>query len=138
MAKMDLAEKGAIGQASYDAFNRRDIDALLALYDSECEWDFSNFSGWPERQIYRGHKGLVEFFHVWLDPWDDFQLEITEVRDLPGDRAFAVGRGKGRGRASGVPVELPPIGQIVEYRDGRILRIVNYSDVDEARRAAGI
>ena len=135
---MDFATKLEIGQASYDAFNRRDIEALLELYDPDCEWLLTNFEGWPEKPVYRGHEGLVEFFHTWLDPWEEFHVEIKEAFDLSGDRTFGVAYNRGRGRLSGALVELPPIGQIVSYRSDRVLRVDNYSDLDQASRAAGL
>jgi ketosteroid isomerase-like protein len=98
----------------------------------------SHYHGWLERPIYKGHTGLTEVFELWLEPWDDFYIEIREAVDLPGDRSFAVGYNRARGRLSGAEVELPPVAQIVDFRDGRILRVDNYSDIAEARRAAGL
>lgn len=135
---MDYEEKRKIGQASYDAFNRQDIDALLRLYDPECEWHMSNYHGWPEKPVYRGHQGLTEFAVTWSEPWEDFHLEVKEVIDLPDDRLYAVGCGRGHGRLSGAAVELPPLAQIVDFRGGRILLVDNYSDVEEARKAVGL
>ncbi len=135
---MDFEEKLKIGHASYDAFNRKDIDALLKLYDSECEWNMSHYHGWPEKPVYRGRGGLTEFFDAWFAPWEDFRIEIKEMINLPGDRGYAIGCGHVRGRLSGAYVELPPLAQIIDFRGGRVLRVDNYSDVGEARRAVGL
>jgi ketosteroid isomerase-like protein len=135
---MDHAEKTRIARESYDAFNRQDLDALLVLYDPECEWHMSKYSGWPEKSVYRGHAGMTEFFETWHEPWGDFHLEIEEQIDMTGDRSFLIAHGRGHGHASGAEVELPPLAQIVAVRSGRILRVDNYSDVAEARRDAGL
>jgi ketosteroid isomerase-like protein len=135
---MDYAEKARIARESYDAFNRQDLDALLALYDPECEWHMSNYSGWPEKSVYGGHVGMTEFFETWHDPWADFHLEIEQQIDMTGDRCLLIAHGRGRGRGSGAQVELPPLAQIVEFRGARILRVDNYSDVAEGRRDAGL
>ncbi len=135
---MDYEEKLKIGRDSYDAFNRRDIDTLFQLYDPECEWHMSHYHGWPEKPIYRGFAELAEFFDGWLEPWEDFHVEITETVDLPGDRSFVVGHARGRGRISRAQVEIPPLAQIIDFRGGRIFRVDNCSDVVEARRAAGL
>ena len=134
---MDYAEKLKLAHDSYDAFNRKDLETLLQLYDPECEWHMSNFPVWPEKRIYRGREGLAEFFDNWLDPSEEFYVEIKQVTNLPGDRALVIGYNRGRARLSGAQVELPPIAQIVDFRGGRILRIDNYLDVEEARKAAG-
>jgi hypothetical protein len=38
----------------------------------------------------------------------------------------------------GAEVEMPPLAQIIDFRDGKVLRVDNYSDVEEGRRAAGL
>ena len=45
---MDYAEKLKLAHDSYDAFNRRDLETLLQLYDPECEWHMSHYPAWPE------------------------------------------------------------------------------------------
>jgi hypothetical protein len=62
----------------------------------------------------------------------------TEIVDLDEERVFVAGRTTVRGASSGAQVDVPPFGQIIEFRDGLISRVDNYSDVDEARRAAGL
>ncbi len=96
----------------------------------------THYEGWPETQVYRGRDGLREFLSMWFEPWDEFHLEITETHDLPGERVYVEGRNRGRGRASGIVVELPPIGQFTEFRNGQMLRAINYSNVEEARAEA--
>ena len=41
------------------------------------------------------------------------------------------------GRLSRAPVESPPFAQIIEFREGRFLRIDNHSEVETALKAAG-
>jgi ketosteroid isomerase-like protein len=98
----------------------------------------SRYAGWPEKQVYRGRNGLTEFFDTWLDPWEDFYFEVERLVNLPGDRVLVVGYGRGRGRLSGADVELPPLAQIIDFRDGRILRVANYSDVEEGQNVGGL
>jgi hypothetical protein len=61
-----------------------------------------------------------------------------EVVELEGNRVFVEGRITIRGTSSGAQVDPPPFGQIIEFRDQLISRVDNYSDLDEARRAAGV
>ena len=135
---MDHEQKLKLTHESYEAFNRKDLEALLQLYHPRCVWDVSNYAGWPERQVYEGREGLAEFFDTWLGPWEDFYFEIERILDLPGSRVLVVGCGRGHGRLSGAEVELPPLAQIIEFHDGKVLRVDNYSDVEEGRSAAGL
>jgi hypothetical protein len=64
--------------------------------------------------------------------------EPREVIELGDGRIFIAGQMTIRGTASGAEVTGPPFGQIGELRDGLIARIDNYSDLAEARRAAGL
>jgi len=135
---VDYGDKLEHCRTSYDAFNRRDLEQLLRLYHDECEWHMSNYDGWPEDRVYRGHEGMAQFFNTWLEPWEYFLISLEEASDLPDDRIFLVAQGHGRGRLSQAPVEIPPLAQIIEFRDGALLRVDNYSDVETARRAAGL
>jgi ketosteroid isomerase-like protein len=58
------------------------------------------------------------------------------VCDL-GERIVASGRLRARGRASGAEIE-SPISWIVEFRQGKVVRIRDYLDFDEALEAAGL
>ncbi len=120
------------------AFNRRDLQALLALYDPDCEWHLSHYEGWPERDIYLGRDGLSEFFDTWLSPWESFHFEIKEMVDLAGNGVLVTGYGHGYGRLSGWRSKSPPLAQIMKFRGERLWRVDNYSDVEEGRRAAGL
>jgi SnoaL-like domain len=135
---VDYGEKLRLLRASNDAFNRRDLEQLLELYHPECEWNMSNYSVWPEDRVYRGHSGLEKFFTAWLDPWTDFRAGFTDAVDLPDLRLFVVVRGDAQGRLSQAPVEIPPFAQIIEFLDGTLLRVDNYSGIETARKAVGI
>jgi len=58
----------------------------------------------------------------------------NEFRDL-GDSVLVLGRADGRGRGSGVDVDMP-LGVIYDFRDGRVSRVGTYLDHGEALRAA--
>ena len=107
-------------------------DALRGLGD-DFEWIVP---GHPEGDVRHGADSVIEFFREWAEPWDDLELD-WEIHEAGPDRALAIIDMRGRGRASGVPAEMR-VGQLWTLRDGRIVRMEVYSDVDEARRAAGL
>ena len=92
--------------------------------------------GHPEGERFHGPEGVMQFFREWSEPWEDLEVEWT-LHEAGDERALALIEMSGRGRESGVPVEME-FGQLWTFRDGRAVRMVLYYDVDEARRAAGL
>jgi ketosteroid isomerase-like protein len=106
-------------------------DALGGL-DEDFEWVATDH---PDGLVYRGPEGVMEFFRDWTESWDDIEVE-WELEQIDDERVLAISRMRGRGRGSGVPVEMH-FGQIWTYRDGRFTRMVMYPEAESARRAAG-
>jgi len=119
----------------YDAFNRDDFDAGLALCDSGVVIDRSNSIG-PDAQIYRGHPGLEEFWSQWKRAWAETRWEIDECVDS-GDNVVVLGRLYARGAASGVTVEAN-VSQVVVVRGGKVLSSKLFQSRSDALEAAGL
>jgi ketosteroid isomerase-like protein len=86
-----------------DAFNRRDLDAYLALHDADVE--FTPY----ERAVeglgpYHGHDGIRTWWKESLEVLPDLRAEVYEVRDR-GDKTLARGRLYGTGAGSGARFE---------------------------------
>jgi ketosteroid isomerase-like protein len=107
-------------------------DALRGLGD-DFEWVVPDH---PEGAVRHGADSVIEFFREWAEPWDDLELD-WQIHEAGADRALAIIDMRGRGRASGVPAEMR-VGQLWTSRDGRVVRMEMYTDVDEALRAAGL
>jgi ketosteroid isomerase-like protein len=116
-----------------DAFNRRDIRALLDL--AAPKWTLSS-QLLDAGADFRGREGLERFFGMLAESWDEFHTVVDEYRDL-GDRVLLLGRFTGRGRGSGVTVGAPTA-SILDFRDGQVSRIRLFLDHGEALRAAGL
>ena len=89
-----------------------------------------------EATVYRGDEGIRQFIRDVDEVLPQIQVELLEIRDL-GERIVASGRLYARGRASGVEVE-SPIGWVIEFREGRVIRMRDYLDPKEALEAAGL
>jgi ketosteroid isomerase-like protein len=114
-----------------DAGNRREIEGLLEVLDSEVVWHsalHALLGG--EATEYRGHDGVREMFQDLYDAFDDIHIEISEIRDL-GDRVVAIGRTLARGGASGADVETP-IAFVTDFRNGKATSIRGYLNPEEA------
>ena len=85
---------------------------------------------------YRGREGADRFYADTRENWEQLQTVAEEFRDL-GDRVLVLGRVKGRGKASGAPVDQPFAG-IFDFRGDRICRYRVYFDHAEGLRAAGL
>jgi ketosteroid isomerase-like protein len=117
---------------SFEAFNRRDADRLVALCHSDCEW--LPFRAQLEGMVYRGHEGVRRFLGDMDEDWSQFRIDPVELHEL-GDRVVAIGRIRALGRGSGVDVD-SVAGFVVELRDGQIIRVTSHSDPEAALRAA--
>jgi ketosteroid isomerase-like protein len=99
-----------------DAFNRRDLDALLALMDDDVE-------GAPPLASIEGHyhglAGIRRWWESLFSGLPDFTIEVVEVRD-PGDLTVAVLRNRAHGAASHTPVE-QRLWLVGEWRDGKVI-----------------
>jgi ketosteroid isomerase-like protein len=118
-----------------DAFNRRDVDAFMECVTSDIEFTAA-MSGTVAGGSLRGREGIEALFADIRDTWEEHRMVIEEIRDL-GERVLGLGRLEGRGKASGVSVDVP-FAIISDLRDGKMWRSRTYLDHGEALRAAGL
>jgi ketosteroid isomerase-like protein len=120
-----------------DAYNRKDIDALLERLDPEVELHGAlqtMFGG--EATLYRGHDGVRQWVRDIDEALADTRLELPEIRDL-GDRTVAIGRLHARGTASGAETE-SPFAIVTEWKNGKATRVRSFLDPKEALEVAGL
>ena len=120
----------------WDAWQRGDLPGLFSNFDPEVVWDTSHFRDWPE-SAYRGIDGVERFLTEWLEVWADYELDVDDVLAAPDGRVVSLLRQRGRGRDSGLPMEMS-LAQIATLRDGKVTRLDNYEDRGEALRDAGL
>lgn len=132
-----LAEQNVeLIRAAFDAYERGDIDAVLAL----CAEDIVitqapevAATGVAPQQ--HGHDGVLEAFGIWPNQWDDFEIEIQRIVAHPGDHVVVDTLQRGRGRQSGVDVEAEFFFTFA-VRDGRIAEWQIFVDEGDALAAA--
>src|SRR6478735_4121254 len=99
-----------------DAFNRRDLDAYLALMEPDVEltpYERAVEGLGPDR----GHAGVRTWWQETLAALPDLRAELDVLRDS-GDMVFAGGRLHGSGAQSGAPIERM-LWIAVRVRDGK-------------------
>ena len=116
------------------AFNRRDLDRLQEGSTPDMEWETA--MGAIETEVFEGFEGAETYIERLGDAWGEFQTIAEDVRDV-GERVLMLGRIVGRGKGSGVAVEMP-LGQVFDFRDGKVCRIRSYLDHAEALKAVGL
>ena len=132
---MSQENTGIVRQA-WDAWLRGDLPGLLRLFDPEIVLDLSHFRDWPE-SAYHGLDGAERFLTEWLDVWPDLDISVEEVIVAPDGRVVSLIVQRGKGRHSGVAMELE-MAVIATIRDGKIGRLENWEDRSQALEAAGL
>jgi ketosteroid isomerase-like protein len=120
-----------------EAYHRRDVEALLDTVDPEVDWHSAilvPLGG--ETTVYRGHEGVRELLRDLDQGLAEMQIEISQIRDL-GDRILATGRIRARGNQSGAWTD-SPFAQVVQFKNGKALRIRAYLNPEEALEAEGL
>jgi ketosteroid isomerase-like protein len=127
-------ENVEIVKRAISAFNRRDLDGLEELGTPDIEWITS--MGAIEGETFRGREGGDAYVARLSHAWEEFRTIAEDIRDL-GDRVLMLGRVEGRGKGSGVPVNMP-LAQVCDFRDGKVCRIRSYLDHAAALKAVGL
>jgi ketosteroid isomerase-like protein len=122
----------------FDAVARRDTEAALSLYHPDVEFDGRNHR-WAEMirspgLVFRGHEGLRAWAREYYAAWEDLDDTLEEVIDA-GDQVITIVTTTGRGRTSGIEVELKDNAGVWTFRDGQIVKIVWYSTLADALEA---
>jgi ketosteroid isomerase-like protein len=119
-----------------EAFNSRDLDAMLVLVDPRCEWHsvFAEVFG----GVYHGHDGVRMWHRDLEDAWGDkVRVESEAYFDL-GEHTLSFQTLHGRGRHSGAKVVMPAEAHVFRWRDGLIIYFKAYAQREDALRDLGV
>ena len=121
----------------YEAVARHDAETVLDLYHPDVEWDFTNspVGDAMSRRVYRGHEGLRLWWREWSEAWERYNDGYDELIEA-NDHVIVKVTSRGRGRASGADVAWTQYG-VWSVRDGRIVRVEWFRDLQDAQVAAG-
>ena len=119
-----------------DAYNRRDLEAVLADLDPEIEWRSGILTSLGGEAAVRGYEGLRKALGELYEALGETHIECSEMRDL-GNRVVTIGRFRVRGRESGAGAE-SPWGAVADFKGSKAIRIRSYFNVEEVLKAAGL
>lgn len=118
--------------AGYDAWNRDDCEAWLALLEPDAE--ISTSGVFPDLSaVYRGHGEATRFWHQMHTPWETLRIDVEQMLDEE-DCALAAIRFRAKGVDSGIEVDMR-FGTGIRVRDGLATDMVNRRTLEEAREA---
>jgi uncharacterized protein len=93
-------------------------------------------AGFPDAGTYLGTRALADYTRGFLEPWTHISIEAEEV--IPaGDTVFGSVLQRGVGDASGAETEFRYF-QLWSLRGGKVIRLENFRERDEALAAAGL
>ena len=127
-----MTSQAELARQEVEAYNRGDLEALVERADPEITMV-------PVRALleggeYRGHEGIRRFLADMDEDWERREILIDEVRELD-DGVLVLGTFKAVGR-SGNEVS-QPVAWHTRYREGKLLRLVAYTDQETALRRLG-
>ena len=126
-------DTGAPVRRLWAAFSARDWAAFAAELHAEVE-----YTPVEEQTVYRGPYACTKYAQSWLDVWDPFSAAAEETESAPAsNRVFARVHFRGRGKESGVEID-DTLFWAAELRRGRLYRISEYSNREQALDAAGL
>ena len=125
-----MAENRELILAGYEAWNHDDLDAWLRTLHPDVEFHTSGL--FPDfDSIYRGHKGVTEFWRLLHEPWEGLHVDIEQI--VEEGACFSVtGRLRATGIDSGVAVDMR-FAHALRLRDRLLAQIVVRRTAEEAR-----
>jgi ketosteroid isomerase-like protein len=117
-----------------DAWNRRDVDAWIGLWDPEGVYEPA-FEWIADGRTYRGHAEIRQEFEDQAEFAEEAHAEFFEVRDL-GEQVLALGHFRMK-FASGVELDTES-GVLCTWRNGRCVEAHAWLSHTEALEAAGL
>ena len=122
-------------RAAYAAWREGDLDAWLRMCDPEIELLTSG--SFPDlAPVYRGHRGLREFWEAMRAPWAWFRLDVQRVVEGEDCAAMVVAF-RARGKESGAITDMEQ-GHAMRFRDGRVVMVSTHRSFEDALEAVGL
>lgn len=122
-----------VARAGYEAFQRSDLEGVLALTDPDVEIHLPTTL--PNSGTFRGHEGYITWIGQWLDAWEDFRIEVLAMEPVGERHVVTTIHQSAVGRGSGIPVEMD-IAYMSDIREGKVAALQMYQSREEAIRIA--
>jgi ketosteroid isomerase-like protein len=132
-----MASHVQVVKAAYEAFGRRDIPGLLALFDPGIEWRLAEGHPYaPHGQPWRGPAAIARsFFTRSGEEWDGFGVSLGELHEV-GDAVVVECRYTGTYKATGRALDAQ-VCHVWKVSDGKITSFRQYIDTAQLQAVMG-
>jgi ketosteroid isomerase-like protein len=121
---------------AYEGFNRGDMSMTMELATPDVEWGATGaFPG--VEGVYRGPEAIQEWMDLIRSEWEEFEVSLDEVLHDGDDVLVVAELLRGRGRGSGVEVEMR-VFSAYWFEEGRVRRRAAFTERKAALEAAGL
>jgi ketosteroid isomerase-like protein len=119
----------------YEAFNRGDLDAVVADIAPDAVYlptgTIPGFAG-----VYQGGEGFRRFLSWLWEEFDEPRIEVHEIIEV-GNQVLVSLTNRGRGKQSGADVSWH-LWQVGTVRDGKVVRAQGFTSRAEALESVGL
>jgi ketosteroid isomerase-like protein len=128
-------ENVKVARCMLEAFNRGDVDGVIATFDEACLVEEPQEMPDSPSQGFRGHEGI----RAWMANLRGIAGVSFEPRSFTtsGDAVVSELASQGLGQGSGVPIEWTTYA-VLHLRRGKIARAQAFLSRDEALAAVGL
>jgi ketosteroid isomerase-like protein len=103
----------------HEVFNRGDLGGLIEGYAEDAE--FVDRERAPDQPtVVSGRAAIRKVIELWTAELDDFRCDVDEYVDV-GDAVICSAHWYGRGKASGIPVDVRQF-DVYELANGQVIR----------------
>jgi ketosteroid isomerase-like protein len=125
----------ALVRRVFEAFSRRDVDAVVALCHADVELHVPTAERASHTGAYAGHEGIRRYFEDVGRVWEELRVVPQEFSELE-DGVFAIGRVYARAE-DGLVVDSPAY-WLWRISDGLVVWGRAFEDRTAALKAAGL
>jgi ketosteroid isomerase-like protein len=129
-------ENAVFVRSLYAEFSRLAQGGNAASYVAQYFHPDCEYRPVEETATIRGHDALIRWVARWFEAWEHAWDQVDEIIEV-GETVVAAIRVHGRGRRSGIEISHRQF-DVFELRSGRIRRITEYLDPEQALGAAGL
>ncbi len=124
----------AVVRAYFEAWNRRDMDALAAILDPRVEWRRS--ADFPEGRMLRGRDSLLDFARAMFEVFVETPIDLDECSECADGTVLVRGTTRFLGERSGAETSSSWT-RLYRVADGRVRSIRAFASRTAAIEAVG-
>lgn len=127
-----MSERAQLVKAAYETV-LADFDLFAGMLHPDVEFQ----TNWPGLgPAVHGVEGARRWVELFQEPWESVRFDVREVVEVDEETVFVAAHVRGRGKGSGVDVEMD-IFDVLTYRDGLLVLRRTWPDRAPAVAALG-